>query len=217
MVNLNHLEHPVSLILIAADLVSILALVFLLFVPRHQRRDLIVAYLVVNVGVLALMATLSSVATSLGVGLGLFGVLSIIRLRSEELAQHEVAYYFAALALGLLAGSSGLSAWLVAGLMALVLGALFVGDHPRISRGSTRQQLVLDRAHSDDDLLRAHVGSIVGDGIQSLTILRTDLVNDTTTVDVRYSRPVERRTTRTGLTAGRRAQAERARLEAGAR
>ena len=29
MVNLNHLEHPVSLILIAADLVSILALVFL--------------------------------------------------------------------------------------------------------------------------------------------------------------------------------------------
>ena len=206
-----------SLLLLAADLVAIVLLVFGLFVPRHHRRDLVVAFLVVNVGVLALMATLSATAVGVGVGLGLFGVLSIIRLRSEELRQHEVAYYFAALALGLLAGSSGLSAWLVAGLMALVLGALFIGDHPRISRGSTRQQLVLDRAHSDDDLLRAHVGSIVGDGIQSLTILRTDLVNDTTTVDVRYSRPVERRTTRTGLTAGRRAQAERARLEAGAR
>jgi len=207
----------VSPVLLAADLVAIAVLVFGLFVPRHHRRDLVVAFLVVNVAVLAVMATLSATAVGVGVGLGLFGVLSIIRLRSEELRQHEVAYYFAALALGLLAGSSGLSAWLVAGLMALVLGALFVGDHPRISRGSTRQQLVLDRAHSDDDLLRAHVGSIVGDGIQSLTILRTDLVNDTTTVEVRYSRPVERRTTRTGLTAGRRAQAERARLEAGAR
>lgn len=206
-----------SPVLLAADLVAIAVLVFGLFVPRHHRRDLVVAFLVVNVAVLAVMATLSATAVGVGVGLGLFGVLSIIRLRSEELRQHEVAYYFAALALGLLAGSSGLSAWLVAGLMALVLGALFIGDHPRISRGSTRQQLVLDRAHSDDDLLRAHVGSIVGDGIQSLTILRTDLVNDTTTVDVRYSRPVERRTTRTGLTAGRRAQAERARLEAGAR
>lgn len=206
-----------SPVLLAADLVAIAVLVFGLFVPRHHRRDLVVAFLVVNVAVLAVMATLSATAVGVGVGLGLFGVLSIIRLRSEELRQHEVAYYFAALALGLLAGSSGLSAWLVAGLMALVLGALFVGDHPRISRGSTRQQLVLDRAHSDDDLLRAHVGSIVGDGIQSLTILRTDLVNDTTTVDVRYSRPVERRTTRTGLTAGRRAQAERARVEAGAR
>lgn len=206
-----------SPVLLAADLVAIAVLVFGLFVPRHHRRDLVVAFLVVNVAVLAVMATLSATAVGVGVGLGLFGVLSIIRLRSEELRQHEIAYYFAALALGLLAGSSGLSAWLVAGLMALVLGALFVGDHPRISRGSTRQQLVLDRAHSDDDLLRAHVGSIVGDGIQSLTILRTDLVNDTTTVDVRYSRPVERRTTRTGLTAGRRAQAERARVEAGAR
>lgn len=206
-----------SPVLLAADLVAIAVLVFGLFVPRHHRRDLVVAFLVVNVAVLAVMATLSATAVGVGVGLGLFGVLSIIRLRSEELRQHEVAYYFAALALGLLAGSSGLSAWLVAGLMALVLGALFIGDHPRISRGSTRQQLVLDRAHSDDDLLRAHVGSIVGDVIQSLTILRTDLVNDTTTVDVRYSRPVERRTTRTGLTAGRRAQAERARIEAGAR
>ncbi len=206
-----------SPVLLAADLVAIAVLVFGLFVPRHHRRDLVVAFLVVNVAVLAVMATLSATAVGVGVGLGLFGVLSIIRLRSEELRQHEVAYYFAALALGLLAGSSGLSAWLVAGLMALVLGALVVGDHPRISRGSTRQQLVLDRAHSDDDLLRAHVGSIVGDGIQSLTILRTDLVNDTTTVDVRYSRPVERRTTRTGLTAGRRAQAERARVEAGTR
>lgn len=203
--------------LFALDLIAISVLVFAVYFPRHRRRDMVVALLGINIGVLGVTQALSSTGISAGLGLGLFGVLSIIRLRSEELRQHEVAYYFAALALGLLAGSSGLSAWLVAGLMALVLGALFIGDHPRISRGSTRQQLVLDRAHSDDDLLRAHVGSIVGDGIQSLTILRTDLVNDTTTVDVRYSRPVERRTTRTGLTAGRRAQAERARVEAGAR
>lgn len=30
--------------------------------------------------------------------------------------------------------------------------------------------------------------SIVGGSIQSLTVLKTDLVNDTTTVEVRYSR-----------------------------
>ncbi|MCA0294770.1 MAG: DUF4956 domain-containing protein [Actinobacteria bacterium] len=182
-----------SPLLLAADLVAILVLVFGLFVPRHHRRDLVVAFLVVNVGVLAIMATLSAVSVGVGVGLGLFGVLSIIRLRSEELSQHEVAYYFAALALGLLAGSTGLSEYLVAGLMAMVLATLFIGDHPRIARGSTRQQLVLDRAHNDDDLLRNHVESIVGEGIQSLTVLKTDLVNDTTTVEVRYSRPAEPR------------------------
>jgi hypothetical protein len=179
VVNLNHLEHPVSLILIAADLVSILALVFLLFVPRHQCRDLIVAYLVVNVGVLALMATLSAVATSLGVGLGLFGVLSIIRLRSEELAQHEVAYYFAALALGLLAGNTALAVeW--------TLVTLFVGDHPRVARRTSRQQVTLDHACADDADLRPQVEAVIGGRVQELKVVRTDLVNDTTVVDVRY-------------------------------
>lgn len=177
-----------SLILLAADLVAIVLLVFGLFVPRHHRRDLVVAFLVMNVGVLAVMATLSATSIGVGVGLGLFGILSIIRLRSEELTQHEVAYYFASLTLGLLAGSSGLSVSIVGGLMALVLVTLFIGDHPRISRGSTRQQLLLDHAYNDDNTLRSHVESLVGGSIQSLTVLKTDLVNDTTTVEVRYSR-----------------------------
>ena len=46
-------------------------------------------------------------------------MLSIIRLRSEELAQHEVAYYFAALALGLLSGLSTGPTVLLAALMAV--------------------------------------------------------------------------------------------------
>ncbi len=57
-------------ILIGADLVAIALLVFVLFVPRHGRRDLIVAYLGVNVGVLAVSAALSSVGAGVGVGEG---------------------------------------------------------------------------------------------------------------------------------------------------
>ena len=88
----------------AADLVAITLLVFAMFVPRHGRRDMVVSFLVVNIAVFAVAAALSVSTVAAGLGLGLFGVLSIIRLRSEELGQHEVAYYFAALALGLLGG-----------------------------------------------------------------------------------------------------------------
>lgn len=177
-----------SAVLIAADLVAIAILVFGLFVRRHHRRDLIVAYLVVNVGVLAVMVTLSATAAaSVGVGLGLFGVLSIIRLRSEELSQHEVAYYFAALTLGLLAGATALSTELVVGLMAAIVATLYIGDHPLLSRRSARQQILLDRAYGDQTALRAHVEALIGGTVQSLTVLKTDLVNDTTLVDVRYS------------------------------
>ncbi|HSN43470.1 MAG TPA: DUF4956 domain-containing protein, partial [Propionibacteriaceae bacterium] len=93
-----------ALALYAANIVAILFMTLGLYFPRHHRRDLVVAFLGVNVGVMAVSAALLHSGAAIGLGLGLFGVLSIIRLRSDELAQHEVAYYFTSLALGLLAG-----------------------------------------------------------------------------------------------------------------
>ena len=89
---------------IGVDLISLTTLVGGLYVRRHSRKDLLAAYVGVNVGVLAVTLLLATSNVGAGLGLGLFGVLSIIRLRSTELAQHEVAYFFAALALGLLGG-----------------------------------------------------------------------------------------------------------------
>lgn len=179
------MEHT---LMIAIDLLAIGVMTFGLYFPRHRRRDLVVAYLVVNVGVLAVAAVLGTTAVGLGLGLGLFGVLSIIRLRSSEIAQHEVAYYFAALALGLLAGTTGLDTWLVVGLMAAIVATLLVGDHPLVARRTSRQQIMLDRAYTDEGELRAAVGALVGGRVQSVTVQRTDLVNDTTLVEVRYDR-----------------------------
>lgn len=88
-----------ALILAATDLVAAVLLSAIYF-QRHRRRDLVVAFLGVNVGVLAVATVLGTAEVALGLGLGLFGVLSIIRLRSSEITQREVAYYFAALAIG---------------------------------------------------------------------------------------------------------------------
>lgn len=172
-----------SLILMAADLVAIAALV-VLFLSRHSRRDLVVAFLGVNIGVLAVSAALSTMSASIGLGLGLFGVLSIIRLRSEELNQTEIAHYFAALALGLIGGLGGTQPLWAIGLMLMVLAAVFVGDHPRMSKRTERQDLLLDRAHTDRVALRAHVERILGTEVSDLTVRRTDLVNDTTLITV---------------------------------
>ena len=95
---------PVTLLLL--DLVAVAILTFALYLPRHRRRDLVVAYIGVNVGVFAVATALGASTVGAGLGLGLFGVLSIIRLRSSELDQHEIAYYFAALAVGLLCGGA---------------------------------------------------------------------------------------------------------------
>lgn len=174
------------LILIAADLAAIALLTFALYLRRHRRRDLAVSYLGINVGVLAVATALSGSAAGLGLGLGLFGVLSIIRLRSSELAQHEVAYYFSALALGLIAGIGSDPLWLPLALMALILAVMFVGDHSRVLPDYRHQTVVLDQAISDEDFLQERLAEVLGGRIHSATVSELDLVNDKTTVEVRY-------------------------------
>jgi hypothetical protein len=181
-------ENPMnSLIFILADLAAISILTFALYLRRHRRRDLVVSYLGMNVGVLAVATALSGSAAGLGLGLGLFGVLSIIRLRSTELAQHEVAYYFSALALGLIAGLGIEPLWLTGSLMALILLVMFVGDHPRLLPAHRHQTVILDRAIAGDGELHARLEEVLHGKVHSATVQELDLVNDKTIVDVRYA------------------------------
>lgn len=178
--------------IILIDLLFISLLTFGLYFPRHRRRDLVVAYLVVNVGVLAVAQVLASSTVGVGLGLGLFGVLSIIRLRSSEIEQHEVAYYFAALAMGLLAGLSAEPTVLTVVLMALILAVVYFGDNPRLFRSYRQQTVVLDAAFADESDLIAHLEGLLGARVHGVHVRSLDLVNDTTLVDVRYQLGAER-------------------------
>ena len=178
-----------TLTYIAADLIALAVLVGALYAPRHSRKDLMAAYIGVNVGVLAVTLLLSTASVAAGLGLGLFGVLSIIRLRSTELAQHEVAYFFAALALGLLGGIQTAPIGMVAALMGTVVAALWIGDHPALMRRNRHQVIVLDHAITNETALIAHLERTLGGQVRSVEVQRLDLVDDTTTVDVRFRLP----------------------------
>lgn len=175
-----------ALAFIAADLVSIAVLVLGLYVPRHTRKDLMAAYIGVNVGVLAVTALLSTSSVGAGLGLGLFGVLSIIRLRSTELSQHEVAYFFASLALGLLGGIQTAPLALTGALMGLVVLSLAIADAPAVMRRNRHQVVMLDHAFADEPTLIAHLEKLLGARVRSFEVQQLDLVDDTTLVDVRY-------------------------------
>ena len=112
--------------------------------------------------------------------------MSIIRLRSEELTQSEIAYYFAALTLGLLGGLDQSASWVDLALMAAVVLAIAVGDSPRLVRRPEVGQFLLDHAYTDRALLVGHLEGLLDGTILSAKVLRVDIVNDTTHVDVRY-------------------------------
>lgn len=174
----------------AADIVAIALLVFAIYFPRHHHREMVVAYLGINAGVLAIAVVLSSVNLTIGLGIGLFGVLSIIRLRSDELSQREVAYYFASLALGLLGGTEVADVRLTLALMGGLLLALWFGDHPRLLGRYRVQTLTLDRAFLDERQAVAYLTALLGCPVHGVSIRRVDLVSDTTLVDVRYQTPL---------------------------
>ena len=166
--------------------IAVVVITFLLYFPRHRRRDMVLAIVSINIGVVAVTTVLEGAADTAGLGLGLFGVLSIIRLRSMELDQEEVAYYFSAIAVGLLGGVEIAPDWMTPALMGSIVLALSVTDHPRLYATYRSQSVMLDSAITNENDLRARLEAVLGGRVVRIKVKRVDLVNDTTSVDVRY-------------------------------
>lgn len=181
------ITDPVRL---AIDAVAVLIVTFGLYFPRHRRRDMVLALIGVNVGVLAVATVLERADVTAGLGLGLFGVLSIIRLRSLELDQEEVAYYFSAIALGLLGGVPITPGWVSLALTVAIVVTLFVADHPALLRSHRSITILLDTAVTNETDLQRRVSALLEAPVERFKVKRVDLVNDTTLVDVRYRIPV---------------------------
>ena len=168
------------------DLIGITILAYVIYFRRHFRRDLLLSYVALNVGILSVMTILTSVDVGVGLGLGLFGILSIIRLRSDQITQGEIAYYFISLTMGLLAGLHPANLWLVPSMTAGLLTVMYVADHPRLLSKTKRQILTLDNAYIDEASLIDALCIIVRGEVRQIVVMEIDLVRDITVVDVRY-------------------------------
>ncbi|MFG3253759.1 DUF4956 domain-containing protein [Streptomyces sp. NPDC048172] len=179
---------------LALDLGAVAVLTFAVYFPRHRRRDLLPAYLALNVALFAVVAALARVGEGGGMalGFGLFGVLSMIRLRSESIQNEEVAYYFTTLVLGLIAGLPHLPFGIAATLCLLPVAVIYVADHPRLFARTYRTVVTLDAAVTDPEAVRAHVRARLGTPL-AWSVVEVDFVRDVTVVDVRYRQEVPAR------------------------
>jgi hypothetical protein len=174
---------------LAMDLVAIVLLAYGIYYRRHHRRDLLFAYVALNVGIFAVVSLLLVQRVDIAVGFGLFGLLSIIRLRSSEITQQEIAYYFVAIVLGLVNGIAAAMPLTALTLNGVLLAVMYVADH-RGLLGRSRQQLVtLDVVHADPELLKADLESRLRARVLQAMVTQVDYVRDVTVVDVRYVVP----------------------------
>jgi hypothetical protein len=115
---------------LGVDLAAMTLLVGLGYRRQRSERGMMFALFVLNVGLFAVLIAITGEAFSTSAAFGLFGMLSLIRLRSASFTTPDMAYTFLALVLGLINGLIGLPLWLAAGLSAMLVLLALVGDRP---------------------------------------------------------------------------------------
>lgn len=205
------------------DLTAIVIVAFGVFYRRQRRADLLLSFMLLNVALFAIGVLLvNQMHVGVAFGFGLFAILSIIRLRSEQISPEESAYYFVALALGLINGMQFHNSQLCVLLNMLLVGVVVIVDNRWVLPSTKRQMVTLDIVHPDEESLRRDLADRLGAKILKVYVRQTDYVREITSVDVRYkplrpgrawsSRvptavptrlPVRRRSDLVGLTADR--------------
>jgi hypothetical protein len=172
---------------LAIDLAALTLLTGALFQPRHRRMDLVVVYALFNVGLFLALLILVGTKISLGVGFGLFAVLSIVRLRSDTYSHRELAYFFVALALALVCAVDLGDLASTAALAAVLLVAAWAVDHPRLGAPMRRTEVTLEVVLTDPVALRARLEERLGTQVIEAQVLEVDWVRETTRVEVRHT------------------------------
>jgi uncharacterized protein DUF4956 len=174
---------------LAIDVVAISVLLYAIYYRRHRRRDLLMACISFNVALFLVVTVLAHGPSEVGLaaGIGLFGAVSLIRLRSEELSYIEVAYFFSALALALINGF-GLDNELTTVLMnAILLVTVYAVDRVDPGHDVRQIRLVLDAVYDDEPLLRGELERRLSADILEISVREIDFVRETTQVVARYS------------------------------
>jgi hypothetical protein len=171
---------------LGSNIVGITILVYFVYFRRHFRRDLVLAYVALSMGIFAVTMLLSGSGAGMGLGLGLFGILSIIRLRSDTLTQEEVAYYFISLAIGLVNGLHPDPAWLAPSATAALVLVMYVADHPSFAPRTERQTVTLEKAYAQKPDLVAALEDLLNAKVLRTVVVELDMVRDLTIVDVRF-------------------------------
>jgi hypothetical protein len=169
------------------DVVSMLLLVGWLYRRRVAAPEMALVYTALNVGLFAAVTTIGSGHFPTGIGFGLFGLLSLVRLRSAAFTLKDVAYTFVALVLALVNGLPERNLILAVCLDVLLLGAVWLVDESRTAQPTQMMRMMLDRAMTQPSEVSAAVALRLGAVPISVKVEAVDYVRDTTRVVVRYA------------------------------
>lgn len=186
------LQNPMIELVIrfGIDIAAMLLLVFGMYYRRYRDKELVTAAALFNTFVFAVLTILSSVEFSLAAGFGLFAILALFTLRSEQITKTEITYFFGSVAIAVICSVDGTTIPFVASVVSLVLIGAYILDHPRMLHSVDGIKLTLDKidAHalSDPPSMRLDLTKRLGVDVMFYQIISFDYVNDLARINVYY-------------------------------
>ena len=187
------LEGPFSydvLIRFAINISAMTALVFGLFYHRYRDKELVTAASLFNIFAFGVLTILGTVEFSLAAGFGLFAILALFTLRSEQITKIEITYFFGSIAIAVICSIQGTTLPFVVIVVALVLLGAWGFDHPRILKSVDGIKVTLDKietdALSDPSKMRASLSERLGVEVMSYQIVALNYITDMAQITVFY-------------------------------
>jgi hypothetical protein len=178
------------LVRFALDLLAMVLLVFGMYYQRYRDKELVTAAAMFNIFAFAVLTILSTVAFSIAAGFGLFAILALFSLRSEQISKTEITYFFGSISIAVICSVQGTTLPFVALVVVLILLGAWIVDHPAILRSSDGIKLTLDKidphALSDPEAMRADLSARLGVEVMSYQITALDYINDMARINVFY-------------------------------
>lgn len=174
----------------ALNILAMTLLVFGLYYTRYRDKELVTAASLFNIFAFGVLTILGSVEFSLAAGFGLFAILALFTLRSEQITKIEITYFFGAVAIAVICSIQGTTLSFVAIVVSLVLLGAYVFDHPRLLKSVDGIKITLDKiehdALSNPTKMRADLSARLGVEVMSYQITALNYITDMAQISVFY-------------------------------
>lgn len=165
-------------------------LIFGMYYRRYRDRELATTASMFNIFAFAVLTILSSVQFSIAAGFGLFAILALFSLRSEQIEKIEIAYFFGAIALAVISSVQGTGLVFVLLVTGFVLIAAWILDHPKMLKSAHGTKLTLDAIDpailSDTETTRLALSARLGVDVMTFQIVELNYVNDMARINIFY-------------------------------
>lgn len=174
------------------DILAMLLLVFGMYYRRYRDKELATAAGLFNIFIFSVLYVLSSIEFGVGAGFGLFAILALFTLRSEQITKTEITYFFGSVAIAVICSVQGISIPFIAIIIALILIGAFIIDHPRVLHSVHSIKVTLDKidthALSDPNAMREDLSKRLNVRVMSYQITALDYINDMARINVYYQK-----------------------------